>query len=438
MAIKLTPGQKKTGSKSVYEIVRLMNNGAFASAYEAKNRSGRKVFFKEYKSPSPTIDWFDGYVAYQSEIKKRIESDIDIKSRCYEFLDFFTDRFFYQVFEFVEGGMSLQQCLDQFREDPSAFPWEKRVTFARTMMFAISSLHKAQIVHTDLKPDNIYLIPNPHVPGEFWIRIIDLDFAILADKQAPWHGVNGYVGTPKYQSPEHPRGETPSAASDVFTCGIMLGQLLTGEHPYQHLDQDEYISAIVEGEAYTPIVLPEQIKKVEDAEFLESVINSCFAADPAHRPTARQVADALMGKTFEWSHTPAHSHKTKKIPPKPHEPAKATPGKATKGKQPDEYIELYFGDRLVTQIHADTTLGKYNFKGVDDDAKFTSEKQFRLFRDPESKKWMVAHETSATNETLANGKKLDDAITVADGLVLAVGNSSKGIEKFPLTLRLLS
>jgi serine/threonine protein kinase len=446
MAIKLTPGQKKSGAKSTYEIVRQMNNGMFASAYEAKNRSGRKVFFKEYKSPSPTIEWFEGYVAYQSELKRRIESDIDIKSRCYEFIDFFTDRFFYQVFEFIEGGLSLQECIDQFRANPTAFPWEKRVTFVRAMMFAMSSLHKAQIVHTDLKPDNLYLIPNPHVPGEYWIRLIDMDFSVLADKQAPWHGVNGYVGTPKYQSPEHIKGEIPLPASDVFTCGIMIGELLTGDHPFQHLDTDEYAEGIVSGEAHQPIKISQPIKKVEDNDFLESVINACFEPDPKKRPTAKQVADALMGKTFEWHVKRSVPHSASKRDPvvaPTKEPATSATksvvasGKLAKKANLSQSVGLFFGDQMITQIHTDTALGKYTFKGVADEAKFLSEKQFRLFRDPDSMLWMLAHEPLATNETIVNGAKLTDAVLLEDGMTVSVGNSAKGVEKFPLTIKLL-
>jgi len=67
MAIKLKPGQIKTGAKSTYEIVREINNGMFASAFEAKNRSGRKVFLKNInRHHQPSIGLMDMWLINQN------------------------------------------------------------------------------------------------------------------------------------------------------------------------------------------------------------------------------------------------------------------------------------------------------------------------------------------------------------------------------------
>jgi serine/threonine protein kinase len=255
----------------------------------------------------------------------------------------------------------------------------------------------------------------------------------LTDHQAPWHGFNGYVGTPLYQSPEHILGKVPLPASDVFTCGIMLGQLLGHGHPFTSVDQDKYSKAIVEGWRLPPVKIQQSINKVDDLQFVETVINSCLNPDPSRRPTAKQVADALMGKTFDWNdykpeikvETPPVSPIVKSI----REPAATGSLNATTG------IAIYFGDRNLTTANIDASFGKYTFKGVHDDAQFLSEKQFKLYRDGGSKTWMIAHDSSATNETLVNGKKLNEPLPVTEGMKVAVGNSAKGIEKFVLTLR---
>jgi serine/threonine protein kinase len=68
-----------------------------------------------------------------------------------------------------------------------------------------------------------------------------MDFSVLVDRRAPWHGYQGYVGSDNYRSPEHiTRGAVPGLASDVFTCGLMLHELLAGVHPYWQEDQAEY------------------------------------------------------------------------------------------------------------------------------------------------------------------------------------------------------
>jgi serine/threonine protein kinase len=100
------------------------------------------------------------------------------------------------------------------------------------MMMGMAALHAQRIVHTDLKPDNLMLIPNPHKAGSFYLKLIDLDWSIFSDRKAPWDGEEGYVGTPGYMSPEHIAQKVPKEHSDVFTCALMLGELLGQGHPF--------------------------------------------------------------------------------------------------------------------------------------------------------------------------------------------------------------
>jgi hypothetical protein len=236
-------------------------------------------------------------------LKRRIESDAILKARCYEMIEFFENKggkdwsgVFYQSFEFMEGGKPLTDYIKMFREDPASVQWEQRVHFAEVMMSAIVRLHEANIVHTDLKPDNFFMIPDKSNAG-FKLKLIDLDFSIMSDRQAPWHGENGYVGTPCYRSPEHLREEVPLKASDIYTCGLILGELLGSGHPL--MNEEDIENATAEGR-FTAVKIEQPIDKVENMEFLECVINSCFDPDPSKRPTARQLWNALKGDVFEW------------------------------------------------------------------------------------------------------------------------------------------
>ena len=123
--------------------------------------------------------------------------------------------------------------------------WARHVTWAKVLMAAIAALHESKIVHADLKPANAYLIEDPTIGSGYQLKLIDMDFSLLADRRAPWHGFQGYVGTDNYRSPEHlTRGSVPGLASDVFTCGLMLYELLAGEHPYWRDDQAEYAKLV--------------------------------------------------------------------------------------------------------------------------------------------------------------------------------------------------
>ena len=448
MPIRLKPGIKKKSPRGEYEIVSHMNDGMFATAYEAKTASGRKVFFKEYKSPTPTVAWFNGYVAYQQELKRRIESDPATRSRCYEFLDFFVDRFFYQVFQFIEGGESLEGFLERTQDDLDLH-WDERVEYSRTMMYAMAGLHKAAVVHCDLKPDNLYLLPHPSIPGKRWLRVIDMDFAVLADVQAPWHGINGYVGTPRYQSPEHLAGKVPGRESDVFTLGLILGELLAGKHPFSGIE--EYEPAAMKGGLHNPIKIAHPVKNVLNHQFLEDVLNACLNPHPVNRPTAQQVAEALMGKEFDFPDawrgkhrkvTEVGSIRDEKLKPGPKPEAKlidaAMPVSAESKLHSDPVvpIELWMDGQCVTRVSTDAEIGKYTFKSVHEDYKYLNLRQFKLFRDPESSVWMIAHAVEATNETMLNGKALRVPCELKDGMRISVGNSAKKIEKLPLTVKI--
>ena len=221
MAKKLKVGDEIHG----YRIVKVFGPGMMAISYAAQARSGEKVFFKQYKSPAPTVVWYTSYVAYQKELSARVRS-----GRAAHFavrqLDAFEDvwggRCYFQAYEFVEHGGDLQQMLDAEREqhrrtkvaparDPSV--WARHVTWAKVLTAAIAALHESNIVHADLKPANAYLIEDSSIGSGYQLKLIDMDFSLLADRRAPWHGFQGYVGSDNYRSPEHlTRGAMPGPA----------------------------------------------------------------------------------------------------------------------------------------------------------------------------------------------------------------------------------
>ena len=115
------------------------------------------------------------------------------------------------------------------------------MTWAKVLTAGVAALHESSVVHADLKPANAYLVEDSSIGSGYQLKLIDMDFSLLADRRAPWHGFQGYVGSDNYRSPEHlTRGGVPEPASDVFTCGLMLYELLAGEHPYWRDDQAEY------------------------------------------------------------------------------------------------------------------------------------------------------------------------------------------------------
>ena len=453
MPIKFGPGEKVKSSLDTYVVDEVLSQGAFAHAAKAQStsRGGKPVFLKRYFSPTRALDWYDGFVAHQQELKRRITATEDLRQYCYGFLDFFegtegrANKTFHQVFEFVENGKPLTTFLSELSAEGLTSNWEQRVTFARVMMMGIAALHNQRIVHTDLKPDNLLLIPNPIRAGAYHLKLIDMDWAIFSDRKAPWDGLGvGYVGTPGYMSPEHIEQKVPAECSDVYTCAIMLAELLAGEHPFagKRGDDAEMARAIKAGD-FNHFKLAKPINKVDNPSFFEALVNRALHPSASQRPTASELKDALFGrgdagKTPDAPRpapapAPAPSPAPRPTPaPRPAPAPKPAPKPAG---APAQVVELMHDGKVGLRIGIDTVVGRAMLKPLSADAQFFDEKQFRIYR-AGSGEWMVEPLPGTPNETLLDGHKLVAMTALRNGMRLAVGNSAKGIEKLPLTVRL--
>ena len=262
-----------------------------------------------------------------------------------------------------------------------------------------------------------------------------MDFSIIEGRKAPWDGVEGYVGTPGYLSPEHlAPNSVPKKASDVFTMALILGQILGDGHPAgKKMDQYE---ELVKTAKLSPVVIRQPIPRVSDLNFLNNVINSALRLDSTKRPTAQQLLEALSGQLAEWEGkrpgqsipasavaSPSHPAATH-TPPVPSTPRVAPPTTPTPAVVlPSLEVHGPTGQTLVLKVTS--TIGRGNFSAWGPDyAKFMSTEQFRVFRN-ESKQWMIDHCASASNATSANGTKITAAIPVTDGMVIALGQTGK-------------
>jgi serine/threonine-protein kinase len=131
------------------------------------------------------------------------------------------------VMEFVDGAPIEPWC-DERR---CAVPARLRL-FAQACD-AVAAAHRRLIVHRDVKPANLL------VTAEGTVKLVDFGIARLLDGPADGGpadpsvtSAGGRVLTPAYASPEQLRGEPPTTATDVFSLGVVLHRLLTGEHPW--------------------------------------------------------------------------------------------------------------------------------------------------------------------------------------------------------------
>jgi serine/threonine protein kinase len=438
MAKKLKVGDVIRG----YRITKVFGPGMMAISYGAQSRSGDRVFFKQYKSPAPTVVWYDEFVAYQKELSARVRNGKAAHFAVQQ-LDAFEERWggpcYFQAYEFVEKGGDLQQLLDAEREhhrltrsapmrDPSV--WARHVTWAKVFISAIAALHESGVVHADLKPANAYLIQDPTIGSGYQLKLIDMDFSLLADRRAPWHGFQGYVGTDNYRSPEHlVRGSVPGLASDVFTCGLMLYELLAGEHPYWSEDQAEYARKVKAYAAKPPALIGLMSAPASNAE-VSAALHRCLAPDPAARPTAAELRAILSGRG-------ARPAPPKAVTPQPATPKAAAPAPGARTVPEPivaEKLELVGPDGRSVQIAVRTELGKALVRQFGPDGEFWDNRQCVLERHS-GRQWVVAPLAGTTNETLVNGQAITAPRVLRHGDLIAVGRQAKGIVKLPLTAR---
>ncbi|MBP0445412.1 protein kinase [Roseomonas sp. SSH11] len=433
MAKKLKAGDIIHG----YRITKVFGPGMMAISYAAQGPTGRKVFFKQYKSPAPTVVWYKAFVDYQKELSARVLSGKAAHFAVRQ-VDAFEEqwggRCYFQAYEFVENGADLQQVLDEEREAhrrtgraPTSDPavWSQHVTWAKVLMAGVGALHSSGIVHADLKPANAYLIKDPTIGAGYQLKLIDMDFSLLADRRAPWHGFQGYVGTDNYRSPEHlSRGGIPVPASDIFTCGLMLYELLAGQHPYWSEDPGEYARRVQAYEARPPALVGMMAEPAGNAD-VSSALHRCLSPDPATRPTAEELRAVLSGRNRAPA---AGAPKTA--------PAPASPASAVPPRKPlvSEGVELQGSDGRALRIRVRTELGKALMRQFGPEAEFWDSRQCVIERGSAGQ-WVLAPVGPTTNETLVNGRALTTSRLLNQGDVIAVGREAKGVAKLPLTLR---
>jgi serine/threonine protein kinase/Tfp pilus assembly protein PilF len=146
----------------------------------------------------------------------------------------------YFVMENVEGLPVDQYCA---RNELSLD--EKLRLFVR-ICIAVAYAHKVQIVHRDIKPANILVTDG----GE--VKLLDFGIAKILNNEQPNETVDSVAGrlmmTPKYASPEQVRGQPATPASDIYSLGVLLYELLTGKYPFElaYSETQELARAICE------------------------------------------------------------------------------------------------------------------------------------------------------------------------------------------------
>jgi eukaryotic-like serine/threonine-protein kinase len=149
---------------------------------------------------------------------------------------------------------------------------------------ALSAVHAAGVVHRDLKPANVLLsLSGP--------RVIDFGIARALDVARRHTQAGMLVGTPGWMAPEQFRAGTVGPAADVFSWGSLVAYAATGHNPWSHAQSGPSLSPTEQ--AHRILYGTPELGTLTGP--LRRLVESALAKDPARRPTARQLVDALLG-----------------------------------------------------------------------------------------------------------------------------------------------
>ena len=222
----------------------------------------------------------------------------------------------YLVMELVDG----ENLADRLASGP--LPWPEAARVGAEVARALASVHRAGVVHRDVKPGNVVLTP---------AGAKLLDFGIAA--RCGSRGERGrLVGTPTYAAPERLDVDTASPESDVYSLGVLCYETLTGHPPvelptWEHARQAHPPRRTARRRGGVPeTVLASSLAGVPEP--LARLCRACLALTPQHRPSAEQVANELDTLVAGQPSTvpPRHRYAVGTAP-RPHRPTAPDPGR---------------------------------------------------------------------------------------------------------------
>jgi eukaryotic-like serine/threonine-protein kinase len=182
----------------------------------------------------------------------------------------------YIVMEFVDGT-TLKQLLDRNER----FPLAEIVRIMRGLLDGLHYSHERGVVHRDIKPANVMLTQS----GE--VKIADFGIARIESSSLTQAGT--MMGTPSYMSPEQFIGQTVDSRTDIYSAGVVLYQLLTGEKPFEG-----GLTAIMHKVLHTEPPPPSKLS-VTVPNIFDTVVQKAMAKRPLLRfASASEFATALQ------------------------------------------------------------------------------------------------------------------------------------------------
>ena len=283
---EVQPGQVLDGRFLIDSVV---SRSGMASIYKAKDQqTGQvcavKIPYMQLESDPGSFSRFQR----EAEIGKMLDHPAILR-----FLDVPTQSRPYIATEFLEG-----QPLSQIMAETRPLPLEDAVRIASEVCGALAHMHGHQVIHRDLKPQNIM------VCNDGTLRIIDFGIAKAAEmRRLTFAGFSPTFGTPDYMAPEQVKGKRGDERTDVYSLGAVLYEMVTGSVPFSGDNPFMVMNSRLTGDPVAPrernpAIFPE----------LEEIILHAMEREPHRRYASAAAMKAELDDPESVKLTGRHRH----------------------------------------------------------------------------------------------------------------------------------
>ncbi len=268
----LKPGDLLEGR---YKFVRKIGKGAFGTVLLMEDTVVEEQLVLKFLNPN---------VSQDEEMMKRFVHELRYSRKI-------THRNVIRIYDFLHIRGNYAISMEYFPShtlgnevNDKPLPLAKAVRFASDIATGMSVAHQSGIIHRDLKPANVLINDNGLV------KIVDFGVAAAQHQGDTQLTKTGYViGSPKYMAPEQILGKKVDERADVYSLGVMLYEMLTGEPPYQRGDHMAVMYQHVQGKAKPPIEVNPAIPPA-----LSEIVTKAMSVDKTKRfQSMDEMRDAL-------------------------------------------------------------------------------------------------------------------------------------------------
>lgn len=258
-----------------YRIVGLLGKGGMGEVYRADDlKLGQPVALKFL--PDHLLS--DGAALARFHREVRVARQVSHKNVCRVYDIGEVDGRHFLSMEYIKG-----EELSSLMRRIGRLPQDKAIQIARQICAGLAAAHDVGFLHRDLKPANIM------IDGDGNARILDFGLGGLAGE---FGEEEVRAGTPAYMSPEQIEGKEQTVQSDIYSLGLVLYELFTGQRAFEAPTLHELLKRRQSNPS--PTTPSDIVKELDPA--IERVIDRCLQKIPSQRPSsALQVAAALPG-----------------------------------------------------------------------------------------------------------------------------------------------